>query len=552
MSTYIYGVIELIPASPYIPAIPAKPAIPSATNISLNVGWTGGAWSIPQLVGVGGFQFNAKPDMAGGVVGLIENPSTEDYAYLGIEHGFAFMRGDSGVSIIERGVTVMQVSPSWALSDVWKISRDSEGVVTYWLNDVPLYVSAAPSFGARYLEAQFYIADDFVDNPKLITAETEPPTGDMTFPFGALSTFWSEDADSAQMQTPFGWLTCQMTGVAGIVGSMDVPFGGLSAFWSEDARYAEMLMPFGGLATKMDEGGLVPTINRFECAFGGMKLQMTGIFPLVGKLNMAFGGLATFWAEPENYAELLTSGAMSARMEYADKYIIDVNAYGIALGGCTVPKTGVLVFDCVANAFAMFECTLESTMEFHAEAKIQAEINFEQIQELIFEAIAKAKGGVWTDRRNLKIWTFNLDNAATSAYENFGFSSFARIGDHDYGCKPDGVYRLGGHCDDGEPIHAAVGFGKQKFGTSKQKHVASVYVGVASTGKMVVKVTEGDSGRTFFYAARSVNPNLQQQRIDLGRGLRANWFEFELLNEHGCDFDLESIEFAVVPSQRRI
>ena len=42
------------------------------------------------------------------------------------------------------------------------------------------------------------------------------------------------------------------------------------------------------------------------------------------------------------------------------------------------------------------------------------------------------------------------------------------------------------------------------------------------------------------------------QRIDTGKGLRANWLEFELYNADGEDFELASVEFAAVPLSRRI
>ena len=42
------------------------------------------------------------------------------------------------------------------------------------------------------------------------------------------------------------------------------------------------------------------------------------------------------------------------------------------------------------------------------------------------------------------------------------------------------------------------------------------------------------------------------QRYDLGKGLKANYYEFELFNQNGCDFELDSVEFLALPSGRRI
>ena len=45
---------------------------------------------------------------------------------------------------------------------------------------------------------------------------------------------------------------------------------------------------------------------------------------------------------------------------------------------------------------------------------------------------------------------------------------------------------------------------------------------------------------------------MRVQRFDPGRGLRANYFTLELMNENGADFDLDVIELAATPLTRRI
>ena len=42
------------------------------------------------------------------------------------------------------------------------------------------------------------------------------------------------------------------------------------------------------------------------------------------------------------------------------------------------------------------------------------------------------------------------------------------------------------------------------------------------------------------------------QRVDTGLGLKANYFTFELFNNNGCDFNLDSVEFKSVTLKRRI
>mgnify|MGYP000636051417 FL=1 len=46
---------------------------------------------------------------------------------------------------------------------------------------------------------------------------------------------------------------------------------------------------------------------------------------------------------------------------------------------------------------------------------------------------------------------------------------------------------------------------------------------------------------------------MMQQRIDLGRGLRANVIGLEIVNQDGTDFELDSVQFRVIElSGRRV
>ena len=93
-------------------------------------------------------------------------------------------------------------------------------------------------------------------------------------------------------------------------------------------------------------------------------------------------------------------------------------------------------------------------------------------------------------------------------------------------------------------------FGKQDFDTSKLKRVDYCYLGMAASGKLYLKVIA--EGKDYLYACRDASLHLQTQRVDIGRGLRVNYFEFELYNTDGDDFELASVEFGAVELSRRI
>ena len=148
------------------------------------------------------------------------------------------------------------------------------------------------------------------------------------------------------------------------------------------------------------------------------------------------------------------------------------------------------------------------------------------------------------------MWVMNAETGGFTRYEGFDFNSYAKVGANYYGCKSDGIYQLDGDTDAGAPIRSMVSFGKQNFGTSALKRITNAYVGVSGQGRLFLKVLA--EGQEYTYAQRGYDEQLQVQRFDTGKGLRANWLEFELYNADGEDFELASVEFAAVPLSRRI
>jgi hypothetical protein len=45
---------------------------------------------------------------------------------------------------------------------------------------------------------------------------------------------------------------------------------------------------------------------------------------------------------------------------------------------------------------------------------------------------------------------------------------------------------------------------------------------------------------------------MAEQRVDIGRGLRSNYWNFELMNREGADFEIDTIKFMPIVLERRI
>lgn len=138
-------------------------------------------------------------------------------------------------------------------------------------------------------------------------------------------------------------------------------------------------------------------------------------------------------------------------------------------------------------------------------------------------------------------WVVNTLTGGSSLYEGFDFNSFGRMDTTYIGCKSDGIYVLDGDDDNGVPIQASVSFGKTDMGSAHIQRMIKAYVDLASTAPMTLKITA--DGNEFLYPARDFNEALTTQRFDVGRGLEARYFTFEIFNTDGCDFAMSSADF---------
>lgn len=150
-----------------------------------------------------------------------------------------------------------------------------------------------------------------------------------------------------------------------------------------------------------------------------------------------------------------------------------------------------------------------------------------------------------------EVWAVSMaEMPASSTFENFAFTSFGVVAGQAYGVREDGLFMLDGDTDDGAPIRASVSFGKQDFNSKTLKHMSRAYIGASAAGKMYLKIIA--EGNEYIYAARDASSELQQQRFDVGRGIKGNYFTFELFNKNGADFELDSVTFVAADFKRRI
>uniref|UniRef100_UPI002586E775 hypothetical protein n=1 Tax=Comamonas sp. TaxID=34028 RepID=UPI002586E775 len=147
------------------------------------------------------------------------------------------------------------------------------------------------------------------------------------------------------------------------------------------------------------------------------------------------------------------------------------------------------------------------------------------------------------------VLTCHESGGYVTEYTSYNFQSFATIDGACYGVAADGVYLLEGDSDDGRECVASVDLGTKDFGNSEMKSLSAAYAGIASAAQAVLTVQTRQGA--FQYRQRASHPRLQQQRFDVGRGMRDTHYDLSIqAPAHGLE--LADLTFDINNSSRKI
>ena len=153
-------------------------------------------------------------------------------------------------------------------------------------------------------------------------------------------------------------------------------------------------------------------------------------------------------------------------------------------------------------------------------------------------------------------WILNTEAAMPiSEYDNFKFDSLTQFKGVFYGTSDSGLYVMGADTDAGEPIMSELSSMMLDFGTSRQKRMRSAYLGYTSESELVLKVRSVSDGQLFehWYKASPITAAAPRGgRISVGQGLRSRYWQFELTNVDGGDFEIDQLEMHPLFLGRRV
>lgn len=526
-----------VPAQPYIPPTPPKAATAGFVTTDFNLGWNSGARSKAVLVYDGGFNFSISPSASGVVIGL----NTEDtgYGFTEIKHGIYATHGTA--YIMENGQKGAMIG-SFTAEDIFSVSRRN-GVVTYLKNNVPVATSSTPSEGPVVLDVSMYSGGDTVFDPVLVAESSAHGSflplsgmaGNIQYAFAAgefapLTGSAREFKKSEGVFLPLAGMASNKVYGAGQ--------GAFSALTGQAGMNKDELTPTYAVASGAfafltgAASGLIGTVGRQENAEFQPFKSLSGDKPYAEAAS-EFQPLTGFAQNQFGHEEVIMSSlALSLNPMIANSLIS-------VLMSSTGQVTGAISFDLLMDA--ELSSTGQASTTFDLDSAIEATIL----------SVISARTSLGMGSAGDTCWVVNADTGASSRYEGFEFNSFATLDGQLYATREDGLYRVGADDDAGEPIRAMISLGRQTFGSTHLKGLTAAYLGVSSTDTMYLKVVVND-GNEYIYRARRNDEFMKTQRIDTGKGLRANYFDFEIYNSDGSDFELDSVEFAPVQLSRRI
>lgn len=570
-SCYNKAVKTCYPAVAAVPPSPGTPPTPSQVITSLNLGWNSYSRSIDP-VGVGESITFTLANNYGTFIAL--GTVAEEGQNIAL-FNWGLMVDVSGVKVMENGVVVATLASSYNSLTAFSIDRNFDGTLTYRA-DLAEYTTLTPPALSEvlYAFAHLYSGGDRVlcaSTASLATAVPAscemsgagsllvgPPSVNGTFlakvTLGGAGTLTGSGVYPLSVAMfGGGALTA---GVSGMFGAGALPgltgIGGDHDFAVVDAD----LPALTGAGAAYTYTPPQPTVALGNLPF----LQFYGYIQTVD-IDNASGALPALAGVGGDYdfaqvngqlPNLLFIGSEASRLDMAImSNLVASGPYEAARDVVFIMLSGgelVSVHDVstIVPQETMSAVSVESVSDMLAEFGLyyMSQSNLSSVNVQAYDA-GPALNGVG------RVWVVNIDTNAATQYDDYAFNSFfKRESDGKwYGVADDGVYLLEGDDDDGRDIAALVSLPMSDFGEPSLKHVPNVYIGGSSSEKLLIKVVVDDT--EVVYEARHIEENTETTRVDLGRGLRGNNWQFDIMSSAG-NFELKSVEFLPIAVKRRI
>lgn len=490
------------------PAVPAHYEDRATVDRDFNLGWNSGARSGAVIFGDGWCEFKASASAVGIICGLNSDDGPPEYRGNLVDFAFYLFRGQA--LVMESGV-VKGSAGAYTGSSVFRIERSGTTVV-YKVGGVTKYTNSAAGTAPVWLEASMFSAYDEVFDPVMTQVGTLPTTNSMTL--------------ALALPAPREYL---LSGVSAIL---------------------ECMLP--ALDPEMASGFVAPSFTVMELDLPALQPRVNMLVGNVAQLAAVLPPARALYAD-HRYAEmdLRLPAATLGLLAYEGNYNATLGAVAAARAAMAPVKLLVAFMSSTGQIASAMTVQTLSDARMSSQATIDSVLALTSVQEALMAAVASSAAMLGVPAGEMQTLVVNLEGFGNTSYSAFDFNSFARLGNRYFGAGERGIVELAGASDDGEPIDARLHLGRRDFGNAQRKTVAECYVGMSGEDDLVLRVTI-DGSTSYSYRTRGHSDSLRQQRVDIGKGLKANYFDLELFNQDGADFEVDTLQLQVVDLQRKI
>lgn len=527
------------PAQQARAASPAIPSTPDSIKTSYNLGWTGSAVSKQWIRGSGQAKFSAPKSIVGALVGFYFDTSAQYLPqFNSIEQGFYVSGGQA--LVYERGQQVANAGTYTDASVFTLLRRD--GVVTYLVDDQLVWTSAIKSVGNVFLGALLYSGNDYVFDPSI------GPISTAANPLPVLQAYGGAGAAKNVSYASLPLLTASAAFVSSSSSAAALPM--FNVYAADSGGYSMAATSLLAFTSDSGAGTPIPQPVIISSVLSAFTVAGIGLVGTVGRSSASTPAIQTL-ASQNTYGQAVVQLPLlgTSANAFEGSYEASLGAVFFADASVTAWQEIVVVMNAAGSISDVLAVSVLADAAAYSGASITDSMVMSALMGALIQASATANAEVPVWDQPASAWVVNAETSASWNYDGFDFNSYAKIGDAYYGMKSDGLYRLGGDTDAGQNIAASVKLGMHDVGTSMQKRMQTCYLGMSASGVMYLRVVAGHD--VYTYAARPAATDLRTHRVDIGKGLKANYFGFELLNSDGCDFDLDGVTFVAAKLSRR-
>jgi len=153
---------------------------------------------------------------------------------------------------------------------------------------------------------------------------------------------------------------------------------------------------------------------------------------------------------------------------------------------------------------------------------------------------------------SFRCYVMNTENSAITEYDNFPFNSFCTFKGKHLAAGSNGITLLEGNKDNSTDIKAYLNVGNNDFDLPNIKKVTDAYLSMKGDGSYYLTVTSDDGTPHDYLLTATTGDRIKNLKTNVGKGKKGRYFELELSNIAGADFELYDMVLNVELLKRNI